>query len=90
VREELGRPDLTVQFFGKTSMADQGCLKLIALYTARSAGPFIPDHSQIAELRFFSLSEIQAALRQGTMVFTPTFLHLLDYYAGGHGQPTTT
>jgi isopentenyldiphosphate isomerase len=80
MREELGRPDLDVVPFGKTVMEDQGCLKFIMLYTARSSGPFEPDPTQILDLAFFRLSEIQTARQTGTLQFTPTFLHLLDYY----------
>jgi len=80
IREELGRPDLTPVPFGKTVMDDDGCLKFIMLYTAHSSGPFVPDRSQILELAFFPLSQIQTARREGTMQFTPTLLHLLDFY----------
>jgi isopentenyl-diphosphate delta-isomerase len=88
VREELGRPDLDVAPFGKTVMEDEGCLKFIMLYTARSSGPFAPDPTQILAVDFFPLSEIQAARQTGTMQFTPTFLYLLDYYTERHGKRT--
>jgi isopentenyldiphosphate isomerase len=80
VGAELGLPSLPVQRFGKTAMRDQGCLKFITLYTASHDGPVTPDPAQIAQVTYLPLPAIIEARDRDTMRFTPTFLHLLDFY----------
>ena len=70
-------------------MPDQGSLKFITLYRIQSDGPFTPDRSQIAALAFFPVSEIGGGAAAGQYGVHPVLLHLLDFYAGSHGQPAT-
>ena len=66
---------------GKTQMLDEGCRKFITLYTIRDDGPFAPDPSHVAEVEFVPLQQIRRDMIQSPSRFTPTFLHLLDFYA---------
>lgn len=78
--QELGvaKPDL--HFIGKTVMNDEGCTKFISLFTTLSDGPFKVDDTQIAALEFVSVTRIREMLLTGERKFTPTFLHLFDFY----------
>jgi isopentenyldiphosphate isomerase len=87
VSQELGLPALPVTYFGKTAMEDEGCTKFIALYTAQSYGPCRLDVSQIARVEWFRLDAIAAERRRDPTTFTPTLLHLLDFFLAGQGAP---
>ena len=78
--EELGiaKPDL--RLVGKTVMNDEGCTKFISLFTMVSDGPFNFDHTHIESLDFRSLHQIREMLLTGEREFTPTFIHLFDFY----------
>jgi isopentenyl-diphosphate delta-isomerase len=80
LQDELGIPNLNLVEIGKTQMHDVGCLKFITLYAGHYAGPFALDPSHIAEVEFVSLDELLQAAIQSPSRFTPTFLHLLDFY----------
>lgn len=69
-----------LQLVGKTSMRDEGSKKFITLLTGRSDGPFSYDHDHIANLEYHTIPEIQMLRQSGTRPFTPTFLHVLDFY----------
>jgi isopentenyldiphosphate isomerase len=85
--QELGiaKPDL--HFIGKTVMNDDGCTKFISLFTTLSDGPFRFDHTQIASLEFVSIERIREMLLTGERKFTPTFLHLFDFYGRAYVRP---
>jgi isopentenyldiphosphate isomerase len=78
--EELGiaTPDLLL--VGKTVMNDEGCTKFISLFTTVSDGPFNFDRTHIESLDFLSLHRIRDMLLTGERKFTPTFVHLFDFY----------
>jgi isopentenyldiphosphate isomerase len=80
LRDELGIPDMKLSEIGKTRMLDEGCGKFIMLFEGRYAGPFVPDPSHIAKLEFLSLEQVILAATKDPERFTPTFLHLLDFY----------
>jgi len=80
LREELGVSGVDLEEIGKTQMLDEGCRKFITLYAGRDAGPFTPDPSHIAEVAFVPLDQVRKIARQDPSRFTPTFLHLLDFY----------
>jgi isopentenyl-diphosphate Delta-isomerase len=80
LREELGIYSISLQEIGRTQMFDEGCRKFITLYAGRCDGPFTPDPSHIAELEFVLLDRARKTARQDHLRFTPTFLHLLDFY----------
>ncbi len=80
LHEELGISNLILEEIGKTQMVDEGCIKFITLYASRYAGPFVLDPSHIAEIEFVALDQIRKAVAHGPSSFTPTFLHLLDFY----------
>ena len=78
--EELGIGKLSLHFAGKTVMDDEGCTKFISLFTTISDGPFNFDHTHIESLDFRSLHQIREMLLTGEREFTPTFIHLFDFY----------
>jgi isopentenyl-diphosphate delta-isomerase len=80
LREELGVRGANLQEIGKTQMLDEGCCKFITLFAARNAGPFTLDPSHIAEVHFVPLEQVRRDATQDPSRFTPTFLHLLDFY----------
>lgn len=80
LREELGISGVNLEEIGKTQMLDEGCRKFIMLFKGRYAGPFAADSSHIAQLEFVSLDQVFRTAEQHASRFTPTFLHLLDFY----------
>jgi|SRR5579864_3149953 len=78
--EELGVSNVGLREIGKTSMFDEGSLKFITLYEAGLSGPFVIDPSHISEIAFFPLDQVRSWSVQDPAAFTPTFLHLLDFY----------
>lgn len=78
-REELGVSPAVVEY-GKTKMVDQSALKFIALFTGMCDGPFSPDAADVSYLEFVDIPRIMAERTAGSRLFTPTFLHLLDFY----------
>jgi hypothetical protein len=63
---------------------DDGCLKFISVFTVNSDGPFSLDRSQIEEIEFVSPVGIQSMIDEGTRLFTPTFLHVFQFYQAQH------
>jgi isopentenyl-diphosphate delta-isomerase len=80
LREELGISDMKLSEIGKTRMLDEGSNKFITLFEGRYDGPFVPDSSHIAKLEFVLLDQVIRTSQQDPSRFTPTFLHLLDFY----------
>ena len=72
VAGELGI-DVAPKLLGKTTMADLGATKFITVYQGHSNGPFNLDATQVAKVRYFSVSEIKAALNKSPEDFTETF-----------------
>jgi isopentenyl-diphosphate delta-isomerase len=77
--QELG-VQTALQAYGKTSMNDAGCTKFITLYLGTCDGPFAYDHNHIAKLEFHSLPALRSQCDTGERRFTPTFLHMLNFY----------
>jgi hypothetical protein len=61
-------------------MNDEGCTKFITLYLGTCNGPFTYDHDHIAKLEFHGLPELRSQRGTGERLFTPTFLHVLNFY----------
>lgn len=61
-------------------MLDQGCQKFISLFTGSCDGPFKYDHTHIADLEFRSVPDIVLPQQSKERIYTPTFLHLLNFY----------
>jgi isopentenyldiphosphate isomerase len=78
--EELRIGEMNLKEIGKTSMLDEGCRKFITLFEGHHGGPFAPDSSHIAELEFAPLEQVFRIAAKYPSRFTPTFLHLLDFY----------
>lgn len=78
--QELGLIGQTPTRYGKTSMKDEGSLKFIELYTLSSGGPFTPDRHHIEQLEFVAVQHIAMMRLSGERQFTPTFLHVLDFF----------
>jgi isopentenyl-diphosphate delta-isomerase len=78
--EELGVRDVTLHYFGKTSMIDEGCFKFIAVFAGTTDGPFTFDQTHIAKLDFLSIPLIHKLVATGSRTFTPTFLEVLTFY----------
>jgi isopentenyl-diphosphate Delta-isomerase len=79
--EELGIASVHLEEIGKTQMLDEGCRKFITLFTCQNNGPFEIDSSHIAKVEFHTLGAVRDAAAQDPSRFTPTFLHLLDFYS---------
>jgi 8-oxo-dGTP pyrophosphatase MutT (NUDIX family) len=77
--QELG-VQTALQAYGKTSMNDEGCTKFITLYLGTCNGPFTYDHDHIAKLEFQGLPALRIQRGTGERRFTPTFLHVLNFY----------
>lgn len=86
VHEELGISGYELALLGKTQMLDDGCLKFITVFQSFHEGPFHFDPSLINQVRFMKLNEIESAMRDGSMIFTPTFQRVLDYYLSTQSQ----
>ena len=80
LQEELGIYDANLEEIGKTQMLDEGCRKFITLFGGRHGGPFTVDYSHIASVKFLPLEQIHRTAAESPPLFTPTFLHLLDFY----------
>jgi len=79
LRQELGiQSDL--HWYGKTAMCDEGSKKFIGLFLATSGETFQCDHQHIAQLEFLPIPWILNLHRTGRRIFTPTFLHTLNFY----------
>lgn len=78
--EELGVRNCDLHLFGKTTMTDEECKKFVSLFIATSEGPFQYDHQHIANLEFLSIERIVELNGTGQREFTPTFLHVLNFY----------
>jgi isopentenyl-diphosphate delta-isomerase len=78
--EELGIFDAHLFDAGTTSMTDESSTKFIRVFTAAHDGPFRPDTNHIEAVQFLPLEAIVRMKNEGSMAFTPTFLHVLDYY----------
>ena len=81
VAQELG-VDLRLDRVGKTMMNDEGCNKFITVFESRSEGPFSPDQSHIAELRFIPVEGLLDKQDTGEIKLTPTLVHLLGFRFG--------
>jgi isopentenyldiphosphate isomerase len=86
IMDEL-RIQLSLKRVGKTAMVDGSSTKFITLFEGAHDGPLSPDPTQIAEMSFQSIPDVQAARRSGQRTFTPTFLFLLDQYLAGNLTP---
>ncbi|HEY7063611.1 MAG TPA: NUDIX domain-containing protein [Chloroflexota bacterium] len=83
---ELGLVGLRITPVGRTEMREDGCKKFIMLYTGQHDGPFRLDDDQIASVRWWTLPEIGAARQAAPSQFTPTFLHLFEFYERVAGE----
>lgn len=72
---------------GKSSMLDGSSVKFIGLYEAIHDGPLSPDSTQISQLIHLPLQTLLHERQAGLRAFTPTLLHVLDYYLAATGQP---
>jgi len=80
VHEELGISGFSLLTLGKTQMLDDGCLKFITVFQSLHEGPFHFDPSLINQVKFMKLRDIESAMHGGSMIFTPTFQRVLDFY----------
>lgn len=84
---ELGLVSLPISQVGRTEMNEDRCKKFIMLYQAQHGGPFRLDREQIVTVRWWTLPEIRAARQAERGQFTPTFLHIFDFYQRVAGEP---
>ena len=80
VGEELGISDFQLVPLGKTEMVDDGCLKFISVFQSFHEGPFPYDPEHIDQVEFATISGIQGMIENGSRIFTPTFLHVFQFY----------
>jgi isopentenyldiphosphate isomerase len=79
-KQELGIENPKLKLFGKAVMEDEGCTKFISLFTTVANGPFSFDRTHIAELQFLPVPRIEHIIRAREGAFTPTFMHLFQFY----------
>ena len=65
-------------------MMDEGSKKFITIYIGITDGPFAYDEEHIAQLEYHSIPAIVTLHTSGARLFTPTFLHVLDFYQTHH------
>ncbi len=65
---------------GRTTMLDQGVVKFIALFETVWSHKIHPDPTHIADVKWFSLAEVDRAIRARSIRFTPTFLEVYPFY----------
>jgi isopentenyldiphosphate isomerase len=78
--EELRVRNADLHLIGKTAMLDRECKKFISVFVGSAEGPFQFDHAHIEALEFRPISDIVLLQRNRERIFTPTFLHVLDFY----------
>ena len=62
-------------------MQDERSLKFVELYTLLDGPAEIREPDHIGELRYWDRAELEDAIAESPGGFTPTFLHIYDYYA---------
>jgi isopentenyldiphosphate isomerase len=80
VSEELGVYEAPLHLVGKTVMEDGGSLKFIEVFTTIQNGPFRYDRDHIDAVEFLPIPVIRAMEQSGEREFTPTFIHVLNFY----------
>jgi ADP-ribose pyrophosphatase YjhB (NUDIX family) len=83
ISQELGLRGPALTAIGKTAMIDEGCKKFIELFTTVEDGPFEYDLHHIERLEFLALVDVHKLRDTGLRTFTPTFLHVLNFYEAG-------
>jgi ADP-ribose pyrophosphatase YjhB (NUDIX family) len=78
--EELRVRNAELHLFGKTAMLDRGCRKFITVFVGSAEGPFQYDQTHIERLEFRPIPDIVLLQRNGERIFTPTVLHVLEFY----------
>jgi isopentenyldiphosphate isomerase len=86
LHDELG-VNIPLKHFGRTSLRDGASVKFIGVYEAVHDGPLTPDPKQIAQVDRLSLQQVAHERQAGLRSFTPTFLHVLDYYLAASAKP---
>jgi isopentenyldiphosphate isomerase len=86
LENELG-VRVPLRSIGKTSMLDGSSVKFIGLYEVIYDGSLSPDPSQISQLAHLPLQTVVHERQGGLRAFTPTFLHVLDFYLAATGKP---
>jgi isopentenyldiphosphate isomerase len=74
-------------FRGKTSMNDGASLKFIELYETTYDGGVFPEPTEVSKVEFVGLPTIATERANQARAFTPTFLHLLDFYLSSTARP---
>jgi isopentenyldiphosphate isomerase len=87
ISQEITVREAALSLVGKTSMDDQGCKKFIEVFTTTQDGPFQYDHEHIDRLEFLQLAKIHEFHASAERSFTPTFLHVLNFYEAGRRKP---
>ena len=81
--QELGAWECDLHYYGKTVLNETLGKKFISLFVATCEGPFQYDRTHIARVEFLPIFTIRRMQLNVERVFTPTFLHLLDFYYSG-------
>jgi len=78
--EELGIDEAPLKLIGKTVMDDEGSQKFIEVFSTVQDGPFDYDRTHIEAVEFLPIPVIRAQEQSGMRKFTPTFIHVLNFY----------
>ena len=81
--EEIGVQVGNLEDLGKTSMEEEsGCTKFVTLFKGRVRGSleFDIDSAHVCKVKFRPIDSILRMRSEDPSKFTPTFLHLLDFF----------
>lgn len=80
VGQELGIEAPSLRRCGIIKVDDLGHDKFVGVCQLEAEGPFIIDPEHIREIAFFKLEDLAAQLSAGTIVVTPTFRAVFEWW----------
>lgn len=81
--EELGiKPSL--EWLGRTPMEDEGVTKFVGVFSGHvtADAPRVREPSHVKQLRWISLTALDAELLEAPNLFTPTLRHVISFWKG--------
>lgn len=82
VREELGVA-IPLRLVGKTRMPDGEAMKFVELYEGQRNAAQVAEREHIAALAYWPLDDLDRTVATQPDVFTPTFVHLFQWFRRG-------
>lgn len=81
--------DVPLQRLGKIAMDDEASRKFVTLFRGRSNAARVCEPAHISELRFWTITSVQSAMREDPELFTPTFRELFRFFLTRRRDATT-